>query len=403
MTRLPELDDSSFDNADGNIILLVDDDPAILEGVADLLGLYGYQVITAPDGQTALEQMRSFEPDLVISDIMMPGMDGYQFFEAVRQNPAWTPIPFIFLTARGQRMDIRRGQSLGADAYLTKPFEPEDLLIAVRARLKRAQDIRHAAHADVEHMKQQLITIFSHELRTPLAYIYGYVNLLRDQRDDLDEAAISEMLEGAHRGTRRLVSLVEDLMMMVQIESGVLEMEIALEKGQMPLQTMVRSAVEKSRWLANERGVQLEVDIDPGIGSCHYSLYVENALLRLIDNAIKFCRRGVGCVLVHAYRSGDEARVEVEDNGIGIAPDKQQAIFERFFQLDRDVMEQQGVGLGLSLAQALVRLHGGEIGVQSSLGKGSIFTVSLPIEHTEPAGSSPHASRQGTASRVGGV
>ncbi|NLH08517.1 MAG: hybrid sensor histidine kinase/response regulator [Chloroflexi bacterium] len=386
MIRTSQLDSPSLDDAtEQSTILLVDDDPAILEGVADLLGLYGYQVITAPDGFSALERMQSIRPDLVISDIMMPGMDGYQFFEAVRENPAWMPIPFIFLTARGQRSDIRRGQSLGADAYLTKPFEPEDLLIAVQARLKRAHDLQLAAHADVEQMKQQLITIFSHELRTPLAYIYGYVNLLRDQRDDLDEPAIAEMIEGAHRGTQRLVSLVEDLMLMVQIESGVLEMEISLEKGRMPIQSLVRTAVEKCQWLAKERDVQLEVEIDPGIGPCQYSLYIENALVRLIDNAIKFSRRATGCVWVRAYRLGDEVRIEVEDNGIGIAPDKQQVIFERFYQLDRDVMEQQGVGLGLSLARQLVRLHGGDITVSSRVGEGSIFTISLPAEKPDAA------------------
>src|SRR5690606_9961875 len=184
-----------------------------------------------------------------------------------------------------------------------------------------------------------------------------------------DLPAIAEMIEGAHRGTQRLVSLVEDLMLMVQIESGVLEMEISLEKGQMPLQTLVRTAVEKCQWLAKERDVQLELEIDPGIGPCRYSLYIENALSRLIDNAIKFSRRGMGCVWVRAYRLDDDVRVEVEDNGIGIAPDKQKAIFERFYQLDRDVMEQQGVGLGLSLARQLVRLHGGDITVSSRVGE----------------------------------
>jgi DNA-binding response OmpR family regulator len=142
-------------------ILLVDDDPAILEGVVDLLQLYGYNLLTASDGKLALEVMQDYTPDLVISDIMMPEMDGYEFYEAVRSRPEWVPIPFIFLTARGQQVDIRRGQSLGADAYLVKPFEPEDLLIAIDARLKRARAIQAVTQADVDQMKQQLITIIS--------------------------------------------------------------------------------------------------------------------------------------------------------------------------------------------------------------------------------------------------
>lgn len=391
MIRLQERDDQP-DAVAHSAILLVDDDPAILEGVADLLELYGYDVTTAANGRAALESMQQVVPDLVISDIMMPGMDGYTFFEAVRENPAWTPIPFIFLTARGQRMDIRRGQRLGADAYLTKPFEPEDLLIAVEARLKRARDIQQAAESNVEEMKQRLITIFGHELRTPLAYIYGYVNLLRDQREDLGDEAIEEMLEGAHRGTQRLVELVEDLMMLVQIESGVVAMEIELERGQMSVQSIVESAVSRQARWARERGVQVTTNVDPAVHAYRYSMYIENALMRLLDNAIKFCRRETGRVTVRAEQQGDSVHIKVIDNGIGIAPSKQKAIFRRFYQLDRDVMEQQGVGLGLTLARTLVRLHDGDIGVHSKLGEGSTFTIILPCSRPMAA---PAASREG--------
>lgn len=360
-------------------ILLVDDDPAILEGVADLLELYGYDVTTAIDGHKALQTMQHSVPDLVISDIMMPNMDGYEFFEMVRDNPAWTPIPFIFLTARGQRTDIRRGQSLGADAYLTKPFEPEDLIIAVQARLKRARDVQQAAKANVEEMKQQLITIFSHELRTPLAYIYGYVNLLREQHNDLTEENIADMLEGAHRGTQRLVGLVEDLMLLVQIESGIIEMEIGLELGQMSICDIVHTAVEKNIHYANERGITVTTDISKRVCACRYSMYVENALSRLLNNAIKFCRKDTGQVTVTAEREGEKVFVHIKDNGIGISPAKQQLIFERFQQIDREAMEQQGVGLGLTLARALIRLHHGDITVKSQPGEGSTFTIQLPV------------------------
>lgn len=370
--------DDWYSASDRASVLLVDDDTAILEGVADLLALHGYEVITATDGRSALAAMRQSVPDLVVSDIMMPVMDGYEFYETVRDNPEWTSIPFIFLTARGQRVDVRRGQRLGADAYVTKPFEPEDLLIAVRARLKRVRDIQSAATADVERMKEQLITIFSHELRTPLAYIYGYVNLLREQRDDLDPAAAQEMIEGAHRGTKRLVALVEDLMMLVQIESGVVETEIGLERGQMPVRAIVETVLERHQRPAEERGVALQADVAPDAAECRYSLYIESALSRLVDNAIKFCRKGAGHVTIRARRSADAVELAVVDDGIGIEPAKQQVIFERFYQLNRDVMEQQGIGLGLTLARMLARLHGGDVHVQSAPGAGSTFTISLP-------------------------
>ncbi len=377
MVSLEALDTPAAETSRSHI-LLVDDDRAILEGVADLLSLHGYDVMTAASAKSALKVMQQQVPDLVISDIMMPGMDGYAFYEAVRDNPAWTPIPFIFLTARGQPTDVRRGQSLGADAYVTKPFDPEDLLIAVKARLRRARDIQAAAMSDVEKMKKRLITAFSHELRTPLTIIYGYVNMLRDEHGDLPEAEVDTMLESMHRGTQRLVDLVSDLMLMLQLESGVVELEIELGKGRMSLPRIVEKVADRYRRDAQERGVTLTTEIDPALAELRFSLYLDDALSRLIDNAIKFSPQGTGAVHVAATRNGGDARIAVTDNGIGIDPAKLQVIFEQFEQLDRDLLEQQGVGLGLSLARRLVDLHRGWIEVVSQPGKGSTFTIHLP-------------------------
>ncbi len=363
----------------GVVILLVDDDPAILEGVADLLELHGFEVMTARDGRAALSAMQHKVPDLVISDIMMPDMDGYAFFEAVRSNSAWTAIPFIFLTARGQQIDVRRGQILGADAYLIKPFEPEDLLVTVEGRLKRVRDIHSAAQADIDRLKSQLITVFSHELRTPLTYVYGYINLLREQFDMLDRESIMEMLDGIYRGAERLVHLVEDLMLMVRIDSGVVEMEIALGQSMGRVGTIVEKVLGDFQPAAEARNVQIEVDVPDEVAACCASLYLEDALSRLVDNAIKFCRQDHGCVVIRGAEQDGQIMLSVQDNGIGITPAFRELIFERFEQLDRDVLEQQGIGLGLTLARRLVRLHGGDILVESEPGQGSTFTIVLPL------------------------
>jgi two-component system sensor histidine kinase/response regulator len=360
-------------------LLLVDDDLAILEGVADLLELHGYNIITATDGVEALQAMRQQTPDLVISDIMMREMDGYQFYEEVRKNPAWTMLPFIFLTARGQTIDVRRGHSLGADAYLTKPFEPEDLLIAIRARLKRMDDIRSATRADVDQMKQQLMTIFSHELRTPLTYIYGYVNLLDEHLSESADDMIDMMIDGARQGAERLVSLVDDLMLMMRIDSGVVGVEIQRRRFSSDLVEVIEKVVDDIKLEMKRQNVQLSTQLPRSLVVPCIPVYVEDALKRLVDNAVKFLKSEGGEVLISAGLRGDQAVITVEDDGIGIAPDQHEAIFERFQQLDRERMEQQGTGLGLSIARTLVRLHGGDIAVKSQVGKGSMFICSDPL------------------------
>jgi two-component system sensor histidine kinase/response regulator len=364
----------------GPTLLLVDDDLAILEGVADLLELHGYNIITATDGVEALEAMHEKAPDLVISDIMMREMDGYEFYEAVRKNPAWTMLPFIFLTARGQTIDIRRGHSLGADAYLTKPFEPEDLLIAIRARLKRMDEIRDVTRADVDQVKQQLMTIFSHELRTPLAYIYGYVNLLDEHFSDTADETIDTMIDGAKQGAERLVSLVDDLMLMVRIDSGVVGMEIERRRLWVDLVPLIEKVADNARFQVKGQNKALATLLPDELTVSCIPVYVEDMIERLVDNALKFLKGGGGQVLVSAGLQDDRVIVAVEDDGIGIAPGLHETIFERFRQIDRETMEQQGTGLGLSIARSLARLHGGDITMRSEVGKGSMFVISLPVQ-----------------------
>ncbi len=361
-------------------ILLVDDDLAILDGVTDLLNIYGYQVIAVENGHQALEVMQSTPPDLVISDISMPSMDGYALFEAVRSKPEWVPIPFIFLTARGQISDIRRGRKLGADGYLTKPFDPEELLSAIQGQIKRTQDIKVATHADVEAMKQRLIAVFSHELRTPLTYIYGYVNLLRDQYPELSHNAVDEMLNGIQAGAERLYRLVEDLMLMVRIDSGVVEVEIALGQVILPLEKIFEDIGHEFGYKARQRNVTLVYHVPDDLKRLPVSLYIRDVLKRLIDNAIKFSKQEGGNVYVSLSHADGKLNIAVADDGIGIEPSQQDIIFESFQQANRDMLEQQGLGLGLTLSRALVRLHGGEIALESTSGVGSTFTLILPTD-----------------------
>jgi two-component system sensor histidine kinase/response regulator len=360
-------------------ILVVDDHEPLLTAIQGILEEEGYAVFTATDGTEALNMMEEVYPSLIIADIMMPRMDGYALYEAIRARSEWVAIPFIFLTAKAEREDKLKGKSLGAEDYLTKPFDPEELVVAVGSRLGRARDIQEAADAQFDHLKRQIANVLGHELRTPLTYVRGYTELALEEVSSTD--ALQDFLLGIKRGADRLNRLVEDLMMVVQVDTGRAAEEYNMLVHEHPdIGVVAEATVHRFREQAQEFDIALEFegesDLPPVL--VHES-YFMNALGRLIDNGIKFSQ-GEGSKVTISTRATDEwVEISVADQGIGIAPKELEHIFERFRQIDRDRMEQQGSGLGLALATELIRLHGGEITVESELGKGSTFTIRLPI------------------------
>lgn len=359
-------------------VLVVDDEQTILENLVDLLEVSGYRVLCATNGAEALELMASQAPDAIISDIMMHEMNGYDFYWAVRGNPAWTLIPFIFLTARGQVSDIRYATGLGADHYIVKPFEPTDLLVALESRLKRMRDARRAAEAGVEQMKQRFLTLFSHELRTPLSTVYGYASMLREEHTHLSEDEIDEMLAGMHRGAVRLARLVEDLMLMVRIESGAAAFEVERLRARTDMVPLIFEVVRDFSVKAEARHVRLQIQAPRELMGVFVPAYAKDALARLVDNAIKFSKPEGGTVELIASSHNGKIAIAVQDHGIGVHPARFDQLFQQFEQIDRQTMEQQGMGLGLTIAQSLARLQGGEIAVQSQPDAGSTFTLLLP-------------------------
>jgi two-component system sensor histidine kinase/response regulator len=360
-------------------ILIVEDHEPLLAAIRHVLELENYAVLTASDGIEALQVMEETRPDLIVADIMMPRMDGYDFYEAVRERPEWVPIPFIFLTARAEKEDMLKGKSLGVEDYIIKPFDPQELVIAVQARLGRAQAIQEASAAGFERLKQQIVNTLSHELRTPLTYIQGYTALALENASSPDD--LKDFLAAVKKGTDRLTHLVEDMLLLVQLDTGqtVEEFE-ALSNVHKDLGEIVKRAVRHYETQTSAQDIALKVDTAtdlPAVQICE--IFFVNALGRLLDNAIRFSRDKRRHVWISVRASGAWVEVAVQDEGIGIATDQIPHLFERFRQIDREHMEQQGAGLGLAIARELIALHGGEITVDSQVGEGSTFTIRLPI------------------------
>jgi len=360
-------------------ILIVEDDIAMSSGIRDVLEMAGYKVQLAENGLDALKTLEKFRPDLIISDIMMPEMDGYEFLDRVRRRSEWAVIPFIFLTAKGQRSDIRAGKQLGADDYLVKSVDLEDLLVVVRAKLDRALMLRQQTRLEMENLKNSILSMLSHEFRTPLTYITGYVDLLQDGSWSVED--LQKFLSRIKGGSTRLNRLVEDFLLLVRFETDDAKQAYNIDKilfRNWP--SLIERVFGNVRDQAARRSVELVAEVQPNLPVIEaHEGYLENALQRLVDNAVKFSKPGGGRVTVRVASEDRCVCVNVVDTGISIPAAEVPKMFDKFHQINREKMEQQGAGVSLAIVKGFVDLHGGEIECNSEPGVGTEFSLRFPL------------------------
>jgi len=391
-------------------VLVVDDERRNAELLKVMLLPEGYVLLTASSGEDALAIVADAQPDLILLDVMMPGMDGYQVATRIKQNPATHNIPVIMLTALDDRNARMLGLNAGAEDFLTKPVDRAELCVRVRnlLRLKTYGDKLRVAHAALaialteasearlmaEHAnnaKTQFLRAMSHELRTPLNAISGYTEILEmGIRGTVNPAQVKD-LGRIKRASAYLLRLINDVLTIARLE------------GARPLQLVsiavdpVLSEVESLCILqAKANGLELIVE------DCAHEIFAkadaerfQQILLNLVTNAIKFTPKG-GSIAVMADDTGGVARVRVKDTGVGVRALDLERVFEPFVQIDRHLTSdtQQGVGLGLSISRELARAMQGDLVLESVEGIGSTFTLTLPIASDISAAPSGDATPQ---------
>lgn len=365
-------------------ILVVEDEANILEEIMDWLQFEGYEVQGATNGRLGLQAIEQSCPDLIISDVSMPEMDGYELLMEVRSNPQYVHIPFIFLSAAAERAAIRRGMNIGADDYLTKPFTHSEVMNAINARLQKkvAEDAQLQSRVDMLYaslneereknlLKTRLVAMFSHDFRNPLASILSSAGIIHNYEDRLSPERKKQHLERIESSVHLLSQMLDDMLMIAEVEGGYLE----FAPKQLDLTTFVREIVEEFRLIDQNMH---DIDLD-----CPFSLLasVDPKLLRhilanLIANAIKYSDTGTR-ITVRVEPQDHHLTFIVEDRGIGIPADNLQHLFAPFYRAD-NVGEEKGTGLGLSIVQTCVELHQGRIEVESELQRGTRFIVTIP-------------------------
>ena len=367
-----------------NQVLVVDDDEILRAGICDLLDLAGYQVTAAVDGSDALRLLETLPqpPAIIVSDIRMPRMDGYQLLEAVRQRPEWISIPFIFLSAKGEKEDIRLGRLRGADDYVAKPFDFQDLLVSIQASLSRHQELYALQEARLDGLKQRILHTINHEFRTPLSYIVTYADLMANSPTFQHSEELRQYIDGIMQGSNRLLRLIEKFLILAELESGFGE-RIYLHRLQAiaDLADMVGQIVEDIQPLADETGITLTLNVESDLPAIAGDpTYLRVAITELIENAVKFTPKDKPApVSIDLTRAAHGISVLVTDKGMGIKPERQEELFDLFHQIDRSKWEIGGTGSGLTIVQHIARLHGGQIRLESEEDVGSQFELRLPL------------------------
>ena len=371
------------------MILIVDDTPENLISLKKVLEINNFEVDTASSGEEALKKVLKNAYVLIILDVQMPGMDGFEVAEAISGYSKAKETAIIFLSAANTESKfITKGYSSGGLDYITKPVDMDILLLKVKTfyriyeQSRKLIEIQNALLEEIEFRKKaetkkdEFISIASHELKTPLTSVKGYVQLLERSVDKGDMVTVKKHLKKAQGQLDKLNELIADLLDISKIESG----KLKFNKKHFALDNLLDSVLE----IMHQSNPEYQI-IKTGSAAAQ-ELYadetrIEQVIINFLTNAIKYSP-GQNKIQITVNIDCDQVYVGVRDFGIGIEEKQQKSVFDKFYRVEETAIHFQGLGIGLYISAEIIRRHGGEIGVHSTPGEGSEFYFILPLECT---------------------
>lgn len=355
-------------------ILIIDDEEVVIDSCIQILRGGGYELAAATDGTRGLKLVQEFHPDLVFVDLKMPGISGFEVLEKIREmDVTIVPIVITGFATIGSAVDAMKK---GAYDFLPKPFTPDEFRLIVRRGLERRKLVQEtiALRREKELLREQFASIVSHELKAPLGAVQQNLFALEFELGSVLNEAQKEKLERIKARIDELLKLINSWLRVISVDIDKLKENFKPT----PIAAPLGSALESMAPYAARKNIEIITEIgEPLRPVAADSLSLSEVFVNIIGNAIKYSPDNTK-VFVKAEEKGNEVRITIRDQGIGIAPDDLPHVFDGFYR-GKSGEAASGHGIGLAVSRRIVEAHDGSITVESEPGKGTTFTVSLPV------------------------
>lgn len=364
-------------------ILIADDDVAIRTMIRQILAHEGYSVAVAPDGSEALKAIRDLKPDLILTDVKMPVMTGYEVCQAVKSDPALKHIPILVLTVLDSNEERVKGLDAGADDFINKPFNQSELLARVRAflRTKNLHDELQRSYIrlkELEQMRDALTGMIIHDLKSPLNVISGSVQVTMESLVENKSTAPEDirLLKNAEASCRHMMNLLNDILDVSRMEQH----GLPVKKETASPMRVISECMDLLEPLRMKYEVEFKKEFEAGLPDIETdTVIIQRVVTNLITNSLKFTPPD-GAITVALKKAGEELEISVQDTGIGIPEQYLTRIFEKFFQGNELETTRKGQGVGLAFCKMAVETLGGRIWAESKENEGSRFIIRLPLK-----------------------
>ncbi len=377
-----------MNNSEAYNVLIVDDSQASLDMIKDILSDQDLRIATAASGEAALKKARANPFDLILMDILMPGMDGFEVNRELKKNKKTKTIPVIFITAKDDEESIIKGFEEGAMDYVTKPFKDAELKARINnhIELKRYKENLMQAKEQAEEsskVKSEFLANMSHEIRTPISGILGVVDLLKASSLSTQQKDYVSIIESS---TDLLMTIINDILDLSKIEAG----KMTLENIPFDIRKNLNDVLALFETKAKEKDLYLKLEVADDVPQVLVGdpVRIKQIYMNLISNAIKFTEKGgitIRASLKDSKKEKRQIHSEIIDTGVGIDKESRERLFKAFSQADVSTTRKHGgTGLGLAISQNLTIMMDGYIGVDSEPGKGSNFYFNIALTKGDP-------------------